>query len=190
MLKLLLKFVLVSGVLASVVLAADVEGVPNFHQVDDHLYRGAQPTAAGFQNLAKLGIKTVIDLREPGDRSRTEEEAVAAAGMHYIHVPLNGYHAPSSDQIAKLLNMLNEDSGPIFIHCKRGADRTGTVVACYRIAHQNWPNDKALAEAKQFGMSWTEFSMQDFVRHFLNHEKGVIAGIPAQAIAGTASPAQ
>jgi uncharacterized protein (TIGR01244 family) len=149
-------------------LAANVSGVPNFHQVDDHLYRGAQPTAEGFRSLAGLGVKTVIDLRAPGDRGRDEEEQIVnQAGMHYIHLGLNGYHAPSSGQIAELLAAIERESGPVFIHCRRGADRTGTVVACYRIAHQNWTNEKALAEAKQYGMSWTEFSMQDFVKHFI-----------------------
>jgi uncharacterized protein (TIGR01244 family) len=162
--RLFLIFLLASGW----ALAADVSGVPNFHQVDDHLYRGAQPTAEGFRNLASFGVKTVIDLREPGDRARNDEERmVTAAGMQYIHLGLNGYHAPSSGQIADLLATIARQSGPVFIHCRRGADRTGTVVACYRIAHQNWTNEKALAEAKQYGMSWTEFSMQDFVKHFM-----------------------
>ena len=180
MLRLFLTFTLACGW----ALAADISGVPNFHQVDDHLYRGAQPTTEGFQNLAKLGIKTVIDLREPGDRVAAEEKTVTAAGMHYIHMPLNGYHAPSSEQVTELLTMLGKEAGPIFIHCRRGADRTGTVVACYRIAIQNWSNDKALTEAKQYGMSWTEVSMQNFVRHFVASGRAVLAGVPAEAIPG------
>ncbi len=178
MLRVLIAFAIAPGF----VLAADtIPGVPNFHQVDDHLYRGAQPTSEGFQNLAKLGVKTVIDLREPGDRERTEERTVTADGMRYIHIAMNGYHAPSNDQIAQLLEILSRDSGPVFIHCKRGADRTGTVVACYRIARENWPNDKALAEAKQYGMSWTESSMQDFVRRFAPTQITATSNIPVLA---------
>jgi uncharacterized protein (TIGR01244 family) len=173
--RIILAFILASGC----AFAGDIAGVPNFHQVDDHLYRGAQPSAEGFQNLARLGIKTVIDLRQPGDRGREEEQKnVVAAGMQYIHLGLNGYHAPTPGEIAELLTAIDNETGPVFIHCRRGADRTGTVVACYRIARENWPNDKALAEAKQYGMSWTEFSMQDFVRHF----RSALSGIPAQAV--------
>jgi protein-tyrosine phosphatase len=106
--------------------------------------------------------------------------------MRYIHMPLNGYHAPSDDQITKLLATVDHEPGPVFIHCKRGADRTGTVVACYRISRQNWSNDKALAEAKQYGMSWTEVSMQNFVRSFMAHGMAAFSSIPAQAI--TAAP--
>lgn len=146
---------------------ADVTGIRNFHQVNDHIYRGAQPAAQGFQTLSKLGVKTVIDLRETGSRSRTEQELVEAAGMRYVSVPLSGIQAPSDAQVAKLLAMLDDTSaGPVFIHCRRGADRTGTVCACYRIAHDRWPNEKALGEARSFGMSWFEKAMQYYVLRY------------------------
>ena len=101
--------------------------------------------------------------------------------MRYIHVAFNGYHAPSYDQITQLLGILSQDAGPIFIHCRRGADRTGTVIACYRVAREHWSNEKALAEAKQYGISWTELSMQDLVRHFAPTEITASSGIPALA---------
>lgn len=146
---------------------ADAPGVPNFQQVGDHIYRGAQPTAGGFDSLAKLGIRTVIDLRRGSDHEKSEQAIVERAGMRYIHVPLGGYVAPSDEQIAKLLALLDDSAGwPVFIHCKRGADRTGTVIACYRIAHDHWTNQKALAEAKLHGMSWTERAMQQYVLQF------------------------
>ncbi|HWE52976.1 MAG TPA: tyrosine-protein phosphatase [Bryobacteraceae bacterium] len=167
MLKIFLAVALASGcAMAADTVPQEFRGVPNFHQVDDHVYRGAQPSKEGFENLAKIGIKVVIDLREPGDRSRQEEDTVTADGMRYIHVALNGYHAPSDEQIAQLLDLLSKNAGLVFIHCRRGADRTGTVIACYRIARENWPNEQALEEAKRFGMSWTEVSMKDYVRHF------------------------
>jgi tyrosine-protein phosphatase SIW14 len=141
----------------------DVPGVPNFHQVDEHIYRGAQPHAVGFVSLAKIGIKTVIDLR--GENS--EESVVQHAGMRYVRLPWSGFNAPAESQITAVLSLLSDSSQwPVFIHCRRGADRTGTAIACYRIAHDHWSNLQALAEAKTFGMSSMEVAMQHFILRF------------------------
>src|ERR1044071_5767703 len=88
--------------------ATEVRGVNNFHQVNEQVYRGAQPTNEGFTNLARLGITPVVDLREPGDRSLAESQVVKAAGMRYISVPMKGLSAPSAEDVAKVLNILSD----------------------------------------------------------------------------------
>jgi protein tyrosine/serine phosphatase len=141
-----------------------VAGVGNFYQVNQQVYRGAQPTPEGFTNLAKLGIGTILDLREAGPRAKAEERIVRAAGMRYINLPLRGLSAPEAEDMAKALSILNDEkAGPVFVHCRRGADRTGTVLACYRISHDGWDNRKALHEARTNGMSWIERAMQSYV---------------------------
>jgi len=161
------KILLVLSLATGPLFAAEPLGVPNFHTVNERLYRGAQPTIEGFQNLAKLGVKTVIDLREAGERSLAEQKVVQAAGMRYVSVPMAGFQAPTASQIAKVFALFHDISaGPVFVHCRRGADRTGTVVACYRIEHDHWDNSKALTEARTFGMSWLERAMQSYVRHY------------------------
>jgi tyrosine-protein phosphatase SIW14 len=144
-----------------------VQGVGNFQKVDDHVYRGAQPTDEGLRNLSKLGIKIVVDLREPGDRSSTEQKVVTAAGMQYVSVPMNGMETPSNESVLKVLALLEDTSaGPVFVHCKRGADRTGGVIACYRVEHDHWKNDRALAEARAMGMYWFQKAIQTYVLGF------------------------
>ena len=163
----------------------DVTGIPNFHKVNDHVYRGAQPADLGFKSLATLGVKTVIDLRGEGERSHAEEEAVKSAGMRYVGVPMRGLGAPTSDEMSKILALLDDPSaGPVFLHCKRGADRTGTVIACYRIKHDRWDNQKALNEARSYGMSWVERAMQHYVLHYA---ADVATAAPAAAAAPAAS---
>src|ERR1035438_6817391 len=113
--------------------ASETPGLSNFHQVNDRLYRGAQPSDAGFQHLAKLGLKTIVDLCESGGRSTAEKRLVEGLGMRYVNVPLDGLAAPTLEQVGKLHAIFDSPaSGPVFIHCRRGADRTGTVIACYR----------------------------------------------------------
>ena len=103
---------------------SSAHGIKNFHQLNEHVYRGAQPTDEGFQYLAQIGVKTVIDLREADERSQSEEGVVTAAGMKYVNVPMTGLTPPSESEISKILGILeNDNTGPAFVHCQRGADQ-------------------------------------------------------------------
>ena len=158
------------------------QGVENFWKVDDHVYRGAQPTEEGFMNLAKLGIKTVVDLREIDARSMAEEKTVTAAGMQYINVPMTGLTPPTREEMARILPLLQDSSaGPVFVHCKRGADRTGAVIAVYRIEHDQWDNGRALSEAKALGMGTFQLPRQSYIRAY---ELQRIQARPLEAKAG------
>jgi tyrosine-protein phosphatase SIW14 len=144
--------------------APRVNGVPNFQIVNEHVLRGGQPTSEGFRNLAANGVKTVVDLREADQRAEAEKEIVESLGMKYVNIPMQGMTTPTDQQISKALKLMKNDSaGPVFVHCQRGADRTGAVVACYRIEHDNWNNVKALHEARGFGMRWYQLQLQSYV---------------------------
>jgi len=146
------------------------------------VYRGAQPTEEGFRNLAKLGIKTVVDLRETDARSMAEEKTVTAAGMQYINVPMTGLTPPTREELARILPLLQDSSaGPVFVHCKRGADRTGAVIAVYRIEHDQWENGRALSEAKALGMGTFQLPRQSYIRAY---EPQRIQARPLEAKAG------
>jgi tyrosine-protein phosphatase SIW14 len=142
-------------------------GIQNFHQVDSHVYRGAQPTKEGFKYLAKVGVKTVIDLREADGRSLEEAAMVTAAGMKYVNIPMTGLTPPTQAEITRILDILENDvAGAVFVHCKRGADRTGAVIASYRIDHDGWDNARALSEAKAQGMGLFQLPRQEYIRTF------------------------
>ncbi|HJT87898.1 MAG TPA: tyrosine-protein phosphatase [Bryobacteraceae bacterium] len=144
-------------------------GIPNFHQVDEHVYRGAQPPAASWKGLAGMGVRVVLDLRYEGEAKEhwvgLERQAVESAGMRYVSVPMDGWSAPTPEQMSRILAVL--DSGePVFVHCRGGRDRTGTAIACYRMVHDHWTNSRALAEAASYGMNPLEKAMQAYILGF------------------------
>ena len=154
--------------------ATGVRGVPNFQSVNDQVYRGGQPTAEGFRELAAMGVKTIVDLQEKDERSHAEHKLVHSLGMHYVNIPMKGMTTPKDKQISHALKELKADRGPVFIHCHRGADRTGVVLACYRIEHDNWSREEALREARSYGMSWYQFPLQRYVMRYQPHSHGGI----------------
>lgn len=170
--------------------ATDQANLPNFHMVDAHVYRGAQPTDAGFKELAKLGIQTVIDLRELGEHSQAQEEkTVTGLGMRYLSIPMKGMSRPNDNEVENVFSLLNDTTtGPVFVHCKRGADRTGLVIAVYRMAHDHWDNTTALKEAKSDGMSFLERAIQHYVMDYKPSPGGVVAGTTSAVAEVRSSP--
>lgn len=137
--------------------------IERFNKVDERLYRGAQPTEAGFKKLRELGITTIINLRMEPDAVKTDEKRmVEALGMKYVAIPVeDGNFFTRSrtipDEAIRTFFKIVDDAehGQVFVHCHRGADRTGAMVAFYRIARQNWTAEKAAKEARDLGMrSW------------------------------------
>ena len=164
------------------VCAGSVPGIKNFDRVDAHVYRGGQPTGEGYQYLARLSVKTIIDLREAGGRSKAEERVVASAGMKYVNVPMTGLTPPTETQITEILPLLEDSAaGPVFVHCWRGADRTGAVIAAYHIAHDKWDNARALKDAKAHSMSFFQIPRQNYIQNFRPHTVDAKSTPPSDA---------
>jgi protein tyrosine/serine phosphatase len=144
-------------------------GILNFGKVNEHLYRGAEPDAVGVNSLKKLGVATVIDLRTRGEVQAAEATEAAAAGINYTNVPFKGLGGPADTDIARVLTIIDESPGPVFVHCEHGCDRTGTVIACYRMAHDHWSRAAAQHEADYYGMSKLERGMREYVERYRNH---------------------
>jgi protein-tyrosine phosphatase len=108
-----------------------------------------------------------LDLREDGERATAEAQLVTSLGMQYVNVAMTGLTPPTLAEITRILALLEDGTaGVVFVHCMRGADRTGAVIAAYRIDHDHWDNSRALKEAMSFGMSFFQLPRQDFIRKF------------------------
>jgi len=134
----------------------DLPGCSNLHKVSDSLYRGAQPTREGFENLKKLGIKTVINLR--GHHS--DEDLLAGTGLDYKPIPMDTWEVTPDKVLAFLRIAADPNAAPVFVHCQHGSDRTGIMVAAYRTIIQEWNRDRAIREMTHGGFGfhplWTE----------------------------------
>jgi tyrosine-protein phosphatase SIW14 len=163
-----LPFAFVLWITASISAAQQpAKHVRNLGQVSSFLYRGGEPSSVGIEELGAMGIKTIIDLRLRSASTYMEKQQVEKLGMKYIGFPLGELSAPTNTQVEQLLTLLiRHDSGPIFIHCRRGKDRTGMIIACYRIQHDHWTNAEAQAEANKYGMSHLERAMRSYISQF------------------------
>jgi protein tyrosine phosphatase (PTP) superfamily phosphohydrolase (DUF442 family) len=128
-----------------------VPGISNFFQVTTNLYRGAQPTAEGMKHLKALGIKTVINLRA----FHSDQDEVVGTGLKSVRFETKPWHAEEEDIVGFLKVVADTNNLPAFVHCRRGADRTGLMCAMYRIVVCGWSKSEAIDEMGNGGYDFS-----------------------------------
>jgi protein tyrosine/serine phosphatase len=142
-------------------------GVPRAGKVSDVLFRGAQPSTQGLAELKKLGVTTIVDLRGNRGPVASERREVESLGMRFVDIPVLGWSTPSNAQVAQFLTLFADPRQKVFVHCYYGEDRSGVMVAAYRIAEQNWTADQAVSEMYSFGFHYHLYpGMKSYVREF------------------------
>ena len=145
---------------------AEDANTPRFYRVDDKLYRGAQPLLPdGIRALQQRGIKTIINLRGRDEHTDAEEKLARELGMKYYSHPLPGLSAPKDADVQAILDEIRRADGPVFVHCHHGEDRTGLIVACYRI-DGGWTNQQAYDEAKHYKISRLQWGMRRYIKNY------------------------
>jgi hypothetical protein len=87
--------------------------------------------------------------------------------LNYFNVALPNWARPQDSRVARILEVIDApESGRVFVHCRDGVDRTGLIVALYRMTHDGWTSHKALAEAERLGMRRTQFWMRDYAEDY------------------------
>jgi len=143
--------------------------IDNFARVSDTYFRGAQPVGSDYADLARLGIKTVINLIGDSDLDATEPSAVEHQGMRYLAIPMSTHRAPTPAQLQSFLAIVNDSaSQPVYVHCVGGRHRTGVMTAVYRMVKDGISGAEAFNEMKRFnfGPDFLHPEFKKFVYEF------------------------
>jgi len=127
-----------------------VEGVSHLFKLTDALYRGDQPSAVGMQNLKKLGVKTVINLRS----FHSDRDEIGTTVLRQEHIYMKTWHPEREDAVRFLRLVKDPANAPVLVHCQHGADRTGAMCALYRIVVQGWSKQEAIREMREGGFGF------------------------------------
>jgi protein tyrosine/serine phosphatase len=146
-----------------------VVSIDNFGQVNSHYFRGAQPKGRDFDDLARLGVKLVLDLAAEGDSN--ERANAERAGMKFVRIPMTTSSRPSQAVVDQFLSLVNDQANqPVYVHCMGGRHRTGAMTAVYRMTEEGWTADRAFSEMKQykFGADFLHPALKSFVFDFFS----------------------
>jgi protein tyrosine/serine phosphatase len=163
---------------SSTTVAVPAVHIDNFGQINARYYRGGQPEARDYAELAALGVKTIVNLTS--DDAQAEEPAQAKQnGLQYFQIPMTTRQPPTAPQLAEFLAIVDDPANqPVYVHCVGGRHRTGVMTAVYRMTNDGWTSDQAFAEMKkfQFGMDFLHPEFKKFVYEF---RPGTKPSVPA-----------
>ena len=142
--------------------ALNLEGLPNAYQLTENFYRGGQPTEEGYRALAQRGVKTIISFRV----QKPDTALIESLGMKSVHIPTNPALITPAQMSRFLRIVADPDHQPVYVHCLYGSDRTGTMVAMYRMTLHKWSRQEALAEMKnpQYGHNKLFFTLPGHIK--------------------------
>ena len=124
--------------------------LPNFRQVSPTLYRAAQPTAAGLKRACDMGIRTVVNVRGSDD----DRETATKLGLNCEQRSMSAW-SPNDADVAWFLKIATDPQHqPVLLHCQHGADRSGYLVAMYRVVVEGWGRQRAIDEMTAHGMGF------------------------------------
>lgn len=119
----------------------ELGGLGNCYKIDHDLYRSQQPKRSDFRQLEAGGFKTVVNLRN----IRKDNRKARGTTLQLVHIPVNTWKM-SYDDVVSSLKAVQAADDPVLLHCIHGSDRTGVVVAAYRMVEEGWTKEAAIDE--------------------------------------------
>jgi len=117
-----------------------------------------------MSTLARLGAKTIVDLRSIYDHTDDVREAAQASGLAYEWIPMSVWNPPTDEEANKFVAFVTDTSkGPFFVFCADGLNRTGELTAIYRVTRSKWTVEQALEEADRLGFNPYYYTLRSYV---------------------------
>lgn len=135
-----------------------VKAVTNYNRATAQVATAGTLGESGVQELADKGFKTIIDLRTEVEGTLAEKQAVEAAGMHYINIPVTSAGI-NDTQLEAFTNVIEQAATPVLLHCASG-NRAGAIWTAYRLSKGVAPAI-AFEEGRKAGM---QISMEEKIR--------------------------
>ncbi len=145
------------------------------------LSRSEQPTIDDFKWLKDNGWKSVVDLREDGEKNNptaldSKIPGFNDLGLNFLNIPIKDGTTPSVAQADQFLKFVTDPKNqPAHVHCAAGIGRTGITVALYRYSVQSWPMDKAIEEAGLFTKNINKDQKNWLAKWAASHDPGSYA---------------
>ncbi|MBU2995413.1 dual specificity protein phosphatase family protein [Cellulophaga baltica] len=123
----------------------------NLYQINDSLYRSEQFKKKGVSYLQSLGISTIINLR----RVKTDDKKIKGTTLKVVQIPMKAGILSEKD-ITKALKAIKKAKHSVLVHCWHGSDRTGAVIAAYRMVFESWTKEDAIKEFRRVEFGYHE----------------------------------
>ena len=125
---------------------------------------GGQPTPEHFEEAARAGYRTVVNLRTEGENGSWDGASKAAElGLHYVALPVAGADGISEETAKALAAVLDDPQNlPAMVHCGSG-NRVGAIFALMAFHLEGEDAEKALERGLEAGLT----SLEPMVREKL-----------------------
>jgi tyrosine-protein phosphatase SIW14 len=134
--------------------------IRNFYKVSNDVYRSAQPNVEAIKQLERFGIRSMLNLRE----RHTDACDARGTKIRLYQVPIDPARI-NDEVIARALKVIAHADKPILVHCWHGSDRTGAVIAMYRMVFMNWPREKAIDEFQNGGFGYHRVVYPNIIKY-------------------------
>jgi len=117
----------------------------NLEEIAPGIWRSNQPSPARVARYARMGIRTIVNLRGEMKHSPYlfEEEACREHGIRLVNVELSARKLVEREKLQFLIAQMKQVERPMLMHCKSGSDRAGFASVLYLVIVAGEPLAKA-----------------------------------------------